>query len=121
MNWLTRQAPLGNAPFEFHGFNRRNESDTVNEIIKTNRALIACPNSIAQKAALEALTGPQECVEEMRKEYEKRKDYAVKKFKEIGLNFIAPKGTFYIFPEIKQDPLRFSLGLDLDRDSSINF
>ncbi len=87
------------------------EERFISEMMKTNRALTACPNSIAQKAALEALTGPQEYVKKMRKEYEKRRNYAVEKFREIGLNFILPKGTFYIFPEIKQDPWKFSLGL----------
>jgi len=36
---------------------------------------------------------------ENEEEIRKRRDCAVKKFKKMGLNFISPKGTFYIFPE----------------------
>jgi aspartate aminotransferase len=59
------------------------------------------PNSIAQKAAYAALSGPQECVEEMRKAFEKRKNYMVDLIKEIPLiNCIDPKGAFYLFLNI---------------------
>jgi aspartate/methionine/tyrosine aminotransferase len=40
-------------------------------MMKTSLSIVACPSSISQCAALEALTGSQESVEEMRKEYEK--------------------------------------------------
>ncbi|MGI6319283.1 MAG: pyridoxal phosphate-dependent aminotransferase [Dethiobacteria bacterium] len=61
------------------------------------------PNSIAQKAACAALSGPQECVEEMRKEFEKRKNYMVDLIKEIPLiNCIDPKGAFYLFLNIAE-------------------
>ena len=91
----------------------------INTMMRTNRALTACPSSIAQKAALEALTGPQDCVEEMRSEYEKRRDYAVKKFREMGLDFIVPRGTFYIFPDVGRDPWDFSLGLLKEKKVSV--
>jgi len=95
------------------------QEQSLKHIMKTNRALTACPISIAQKAALEALTGPQDCVEEMRRVYKKRRDYAVKKFKEIGLDFIVPRGTFYIFPDIGQDSWKFSLGLLKEKKVSV--
>jgi aspartate/methionine/tyrosine aminotransferase len=91
----------------------------IDTLMKTNRALTACPNSIAQKAALEALTGLQNCVEEMRRAYQKRRNYAVKKFKEMGLEFIVPKGTFYIFPDLDRDPWKFSLGLLEEKKVSV--
>jgi len=83
----------------------------IPEIMKMNRATIACVNSIAQKAALTALTSDQSCVEEMRKEYENRRDFAVNKLKEMELDFINPEGAFYVFPDIGRDSWQFALDL----------
>ena len=58
-------------------------------------------SSIAQKAAEEAYRGPQDCVEEMRKAFERRRDLIVSLLKEIpGLKIDHPGGAFYIFPEV---------------------
>lgn len=55
------------------------------------------PTSISQFAALEALTGPQDDLEQMIKEFAKRKDYAVSRINSIdGLSCISPEGAFYI-------------------------
>ncbi len=54
--------------------------------------------SIAQKAALEALTGPQECVAEMRESFKKRATLLYEELKKIpGLDLPKPQGTFYAF------------------------
>lgn len=59
------------------------------------------PNSIAQKAALQALTGPQDEVEKMRVEFESRRDYIASRFDAIeGISSVRPQGAFYIFPDI---------------------
>jgi len=69
------------------------------------------PNSIAQKAALQALTGPpargeasfQDEVEKMRAEFERRRDYIASRFDEIeGISYVRPQGAFYIFPDISK-------------------
>lgn len=58
------------------------------------------PCSVSQKAAEEAYTGPQECVEEMRLAFERRRDLIVKLAKEIpGLEVNHPQGAFYLFPK----------------------
>lgn len=58
------------------------------------------PSSIAQKAAEAAYLGPQDCVEEMRKAFNRRRDLIVKLASEIeGLNVNVPEGAFYLFPE----------------------
>ena len=58
-------------------------------------------SSIAQKAAEAAYTGPQECVEEMRKAFERRRDLVVGLAKAIpGLKVNEPQGAFYLFPEV---------------------
>ena len=58
-------------------------------------------SSIAQKAAEAAYTGPQDCVEEMRKAFERRRDMVVRLAREIpGLGVNEPEGAFYLFPEV---------------------
>ena len=59
------------------------------------------PNSIAQKAALAALTGPQECVEEMREAFKRRRDLMVDGLRAVeGLICPEPQGAFYVFPDV---------------------
>lgn len=58
-------------------------------------------SSIAQKAAEAAYTGPQECVEEMRVAFERRRDLVVELASQItGLKVNKPQGAFYLFPEV---------------------
>ncbi len=58
-------------------------------------------SSIAQKAAEAAYTGPQYCVEEMRRAFERRRDLVVRLAREIpGLGVNEPQGAFYLFPEV---------------------
>ena len=58
------------------------------------------PCSVSQMAALEAYVGQQECVEEMRKAFERRRDLIVNLAKEIpGLEVNVPEGAFYLFPK----------------------
>ena len=61
------------------------------------------PTSIAQKAALAALTGTQEPVKQMTKEFEKRRTYMVDRLNQIpGFSCLMPKGAFYAFVNISQ-------------------
>ena len=58
-------------------------------------------SSIAQKAAKAAYDGPQDCVEQMRQAFERRRDLIVGLAKQIpGFNVTVPDGAFYIFPEV---------------------
>jgi aspartate aminotransferase len=59
------------------------------------------PNSIAQKAAVEAMRGPQESVQLMLAEYRKRRDFVVQRLRAIpGVRCAEPKGAFYAYPDI---------------------
>lgn len=61
------------------------------------------PTSIAQKAAVAALRGPQDCVEVMRKEFENRRNYLVEELNKIpGISCRMPKGAFYAFPNVSE-------------------
>ena len=58
------------------------------------------PCSVSQKAAEAAWNGPQECVEEMRQAFERRRDLIVRLAREIpGLEVNEPQGAFYLFPK----------------------
>lgn len=58
------------------------------------------PCSVSQKAAEAAYTMSQDCVEEMRKAFERRRDLIVSLAKEIpGLEVNCPQGAFYLFPK----------------------
>ena len=58
------------------------------------------PCSISQKAAEAAFAGDQQCVEDMRIAFERRRDLIVKLAKEIpGLEVNNPQGAFYLFPK----------------------
>jgi aspartate aminotransferase len=57
------------------------------------------PTSISQKAAVEALRGPQDFIGTMRAEFDKRRRYLVQELKKIeGMTCIMPEGAFYAFP-----------------------
>lgn len=58
------------------------------------------PSSVSQRAAFAAYTGTQECVAEMRRAFERRKELIVKLLGAVpGLKANIPKGAFYIFPD----------------------
>ena len=54
-------------------------------------------NSISQYAAIEALTGPQDSIKSMIKEFENRRNYMIDRINKIeGVSYIKPSGAFYI-------------------------
>lgn len=59
------------------------------------------PTSIAQKAAIEAVRGPQDAVGTMLEEYRKRRAYVIERVKGIpGLSMAEPGGAFYAYPNV---------------------
>jgi aspartate aminotransferase len=60
------------------------------------------PTSIAQKAAVEALRGPQDSVPQMLAEYRKRRDFVVPRLRQIpGVTCSMPAGAFYAYPNAR--------------------
>ena len=61
------------------------------------------PNSVAQKAAYEALTGPQDSVFAMNQEFNKRRDYMYERVSNIKyISALKPQGAFYLFVDISE-------------------
>jgi aspartate aminotransferase len=59
------------------------------------------PTSIAQKAAVEAVRGPQNSIPVMLAEYRKRRDFVIDRLRQIpGVKIGVPKGAFYAYPNI---------------------
>lgn len=59
------------------------------------------PTSISQKAAIEAVSGPQESIPVMLAEYRARRDYVVGRLRAIpGVRIVEPRGAFYAYPNI---------------------
>jgi len=60
------------------------------------------PTSIAQAAALEAITGPQDSVEKMTREFQQRRDLLVDRLNAMdAVECFKPQGAFYVFPSIR--------------------
>ena len=58
------------------------------------------PTSIAQRAAVAALTGPQVTVQRMREEFDRRRRYIVDRLNAMpGVRCVKPQGAFYVFPQ----------------------
>ena len=63
-----------------------------------------CRTSFAQKAAIAALDGPQDCVDTMVKEYRKRRDLMINRLKEMNaFSVTKPTGAFYLYPRFLLD------------------
>ncbi|MBF0124146.1 MAG: pyridoxal phosphate-dependent aminotransferase [Magnetococcales bacterium] len=59
----------------------------------------SCATSIAQKAAVAALSGPQKCIKPMLKAFQARRDYVVAELNNMpGISCRAPEGAFYVYP-----------------------
>lgn len=72
----------------------------VEPIIKTQEPITSCVNAPAQKAAIAAITGPQDCVGEMRAAYHERRDLAMSLLDETGVPYVRPNGAFYLMADI---------------------
>ncbi|MFD1645911.1 pyridoxal phosphate-dependent aminotransferase [Haloarchaeobius litoreus] len=82
------------------------DSHLVDEVIKTHESTTACASTIAQHAAIAALTGPQEPVDDMYDAFESRRDLVVDRIDAIdGLTAPRPEGAFYAFldPDVEDD------------------
>src|SRR5437762_7818280 len=75
--------------------------EIIGATIKLQSHSTSNPTSISQKAALEALTGPQESVGVMRAEYARRRKFVLERLRAIpGVKCAEPGGAFYAYPNI---------------------
>ena len=75
--------------------------DVIQAINKIQSHTTSNAASISQAASLEALCGSQNAVEEMRKEFQKRRDYLYNELTSLeGISCYKPEGAFYLFPNV---------------------
>ncbi|MEA3323557.1 MAG: pyridoxal phosphate-dependent aminotransferase [Euryarchaeota archaeon] len=72
----------------------------IEQFHKVHQYVQACANSVAQAAVLAAITGSQDCVEDMRKTFKARRDLLIKGLLEMGVECPTPAGAFYAFPRV---------------------
>ena len=74
----------------------------IREALKMHQHILSCPNTFVQEGARIALTSSQSCVEEMVKEFDRRRKLMMSYFDDMGISYKPPQGAFYVFPSIKQ-------------------
>ena len=74
----------------------------VEQMTKIHQFAIMCAPTTSQYAAINALRNCEEEVAKMRREYNHRRRYVVKSFRDMGLPCFEPFGAFYVFPSIAQ-------------------
>ncbi len=77
--------------------------EIISAMSKVQSQSTSNPASISQKAAFEALTGPQDSVGMMLAEFDKRRRYIVERLNKIeGITCRMPQGAFYVFPNVSK-------------------
>jgi aspartate aminotransferase len=87
----------------------------IEGIVKLQSHMTSNPTSIAQKAAIEALRGPQESVQQMLGEYTRRRAFVVERLRRIpGVTVQEPKGAFYAYPNVSAAMKELKIGSALE-------
>lgn len=77
------------------------QGEIIEDLLKVHQYSTACASSISQKAALAALTGPQDSIGEMVNEFRRRRDLVIRRLEEMGIHCNTPHGAFYVlFPVV---------------------
>ncbi len=74
--------------------------DIIKAMAKIQGQATSCANSIGQKAGIEALTGDQSCVDDMKTAFRERRDFIIQLLNDLpGISCAVPGGAFYAFPD----------------------
>ncbi|MEF8778240.1 MAG: pyridoxal phosphate-dependent aminotransferase, partial [Natronomonas sp.] len=74
--------------------------ERIERMLRVHQYAQACASAPAQYAAEGALTGPQDCVEEMKAAFEERRDVLLDGLESMGLQVPTPQGAFYAMPQV---------------------
>jgi aminotransferase len=95
-------------------------ADYMRAIVEVKHTLSICTPAVSQAAALAALEGPQDCIDEMREIYDRRRHGLLAALADMGLEFVYPAGAFYVYVDISSTGLTSpELCLRLLSDTSI--
>ena len=87
--------------------------ELIKVMLKVHQNCVMAAPTVSQYAAITALRDCDRDVEEMRKQYDMRRQYCVRKLNEMGLETFEPTGAFYVFPNIS------SLGMTSEQHVAI--
>ncbi|WP_254537237.1 pyridoxal phosphate-dependent aminotransferase [Halomarina litorea] len=95
-------------------------SEIVDEATKIRESTTACTGSVAQHAALAALTGPQDPVAAMHDAFRERRDYVADRLDDMsGVRAPRPEGAFYAFLEPDTDEKSLPLAKRLLKETGV--
>ena len=77
----------------------------LRQMIRVQQHTVSHPATFAMYGALAAITGDQSCVEQMRSEFEKRRDYVLESLEEMGFRTAPADGAFYAFLQVEGDDM----------------
>ncbi|SMB95289.1 aspartate aminotransferase [Thermanaeromonas toyohensis ToBE] len=90
------------------------------EIAKLQEVYVSSAASVSQKAAEAAITGPQDCVEAMRKAYHENLKIACQVLDDLGINYHMPQGAFYMWIEVNcEDSMEFAKALLMEQKVAV--
>jgi len=75
--------------------------ETVDALVTLRHTLTICAPSMSQYAAIAALRGPQDCLEERLAIYRARRDFTLARLAASGIPCAIPQGTFYVFVDVR--------------------
>lgn len=81
-------------------------ADYMRAILEVKHTLSICTPAVCQAAALAALEGPQDCIEEMRRIYDDRRHRLMAALKDAQLPFVYPAGAFYVYVDVSSSGMR---------------
>ena len=76
--------------------------DVIAAMTKIHQYTMMCVPIISQMAAIEALKNGERSVQEMKREYRRRREFVISRLNDMGLQCHKPEGAFYAFPSIKK-------------------
>jgi aspartate/methionine/tyrosine aminotransferase len=77
-------------------------ADLIPALAEIHHALAISTSAVGQYGALAALTGPQDCVEEIRTTFDTRRRALCQGLEEMGIPFAEPQGAFYVYAKVAE-------------------
>ena len=87
----------------------------IKPMSEVNHAFAISTAAVSQYAALAAMTGPQDCVEDMRQTYDSRRAAICEGLDEIGMTYAEPQGAFYVYANVASLGLGITAGTFCER------
>ena len=89
--------------------------ELIEPMSEVNHAFAISTAAVSQHAALAAMTGSQDCVEEMRKTYDGRRAAICEGLDAIGMSYAEPQGAFYVYANVASLGLGITAGAFCER------